>query len=57
MRSKAIVVLCAVLACGLLLTGVVRSAGDAAEVDWYVMGAGGSTGTAAGTLVMGGTAG
>jgi hypothetical protein len=57
MRTKVIVVLCAVLACGLLLSGVARSASEAAGIDWYVIGAGGSTGTASGTLVMGGTAG
>ena len=57
MRSKVIVAVYILLACGLLLSGVARSAGDAASVDWYVIGAGGSTGTASGTLVMGGTAG
>jgi hypothetical protein len=57
MRSKAIVALCAVLACGLFLSGVVLSAGDAASVDWYVIGAGGAAEAAGGTLVVGGTAG
>ncbi|MCL7453900.1 MAG: hypothetical protein M8467_12730 [Anaerolineae bacterium] len=45
------------LACALLLSGVALSAGDAASVDWYVIGAGGAAEAAAGTLVMGGTAG
>jgi hypothetical protein len=57
MPIKASTVLCAVLACGLLLSGVALSAGDAASVDWYVIGAGGAADAAAGTLVMGGTAG
>ena len=57
MRNKAILVLCAVLAGGLLLSGVALSAGDAASVDWYVIGAGGAAEVAGGTLLMGGTAG
>jgi hypothetical protein len=42
MPIKASTVLCALLACGLLLSGVALSAGDAASVDWYVIGAGGA---------------
>ena len=57
MRSKSVIALCAVLACGLFLSGAALSAGDAAVVDWYVIGAGGTTGTAAGTLSLSGTAG
>jgi hypothetical protein len=57
MTCKTTIALSLVLACGLLLAGPAFSALDEVSLNWHVIGAGGTSGTAAGTLSLAGTAG